>query len=292
VIKTGSFVNNRYRVLNQIGSGGMSKVFLVEDINTGTKKALKESKIAKGELGNTHFQKMRHPGLIEIETVTKKGDRALVLMEYVEGESLQKVLIRNGAQPYRLLLDWMLQLCDILIYLHTRTPPIIYRDIKPSNIILQPKGMLKLIDFGAAREFRSGNHEDTVLLGTRGYAAPEQYGGCGQTDARTDIYGLGATMYHLSTGRDPAKPPYMDYPITYFASDIPQIFSDIIQKCTRFDPKKRYESSSELKSDLLYLRAKEAPQGGCIGSPLSRPFTCGFYAIETDITIVFTDKTL
>ena len=292
MLKTGIVLNSKYRVLRQIGRGGMSRVYLVEDINTGAKKAVKESRRAKGELGNAHLQSIRHPGLLRIEEITNEGNRALILMEYVDGRSLQEILKENGPQPYKSLLDWMLQICDILTYLHNRTPPIIYRDIKPSNIILQPNGVLKLIDFGAAREYRSDNSEDTILLGTRGYAAPEQYGGCGQTDARTDIYGLGATMYHLATNRDPAKPPCMSSPILHFTSDVPQGFSEIIQKCTNLDPKRRYESCMELKSDLLYLKEKELLQEKYSEHSLHSEIVCNSYNIETDITIVFTDRML
>lgn len=288
MLKTGVVLENRYRVLRQIGKGGMSKVFLVEDIYTGVRKAVKESKIGKGESGNYHAQSIRHPGLLEVESIKNCGDSALILMEYVDGQSLQEILIKRGAQPYSILLDWMLQLCDILTYLHTRTPPIIYRDIKPSNIILQQDGRLKLIDFGAAREYRAGNSEDTVLLGTKGYAAPEQYGGCGQTDARTDIYGLGATIYHLATNRDPLKPSFMNHPIIHFVPDIPKIFSNIVQKCTHFEPQKRYESCSEIKSDLLCLKGRALLPKKRTESKFNSQAIYGNYNIETDITVVFT----
>ena len=106
------------------------------------------------------------------------------------------------------MIKWAKQLCDVLGYLHSQNPPIIYRDMKPANIMLKPDGNVVLIDFGTAREYKENNIEDTTCLGTMGYAAPEQFGGMGQTDARTDIYCLGATMYHLVTGMNPCEPPY------------------------------------------------------------------------------------
>lgn len=111
-------------------------------------------------------------------------------MDYIEGNPLSSALEESGAQPQNQVIAWAIQLCDVLGYLHAQSPPIIYRDMKPSNIMLKPDGNLTLIDFGTAREFKEKNLADTVCLGTIGYAAPEQFGRMGQTDARTDIYCL------------------------------------------------------------------------------------------------------
>lgn len=144
-------------------------------------------------------------------------------------------------------MEWAKQLCDVLGYLHSREKPIIYRDMKPANVMLRPDGNVMLIDFGTAREFKSRSVADTVCLGTRGYAAPEQYGGMGQTDARTDIYCLGATLYHLLTGHSPADPPYEIRPIGEW---IPEYagsgLEEIIIKCTKQDPNERYQNCAEL----------------------------------------------
>ena len=133
---------------------------------------------------------------------------------------LSQILRENGAIPQKYVVSWAKILCDVLLYLHTRDSPIIYRDMKPGNIMLKPDGNLMLIDFGTAREYKVKNRGDTVCLGTVGYAAPEQFGGMGQTDARTDIYGLGATMYHLLTGKNPGKPPYEMKPIRQINSSL------------------------------------------------------------------------
>lgn len=125
-------------------------------------------------------------------------------------------------------------------------PPIIYRDMKPSNVMLKPDGNVMLIDFGTAREFKYSSVADTTCLGTQGYAAPEQFGGHGQTDARTDIYCLGATMYHLVTGHNPATPPYEMYPIRQWNPMLSSGLEEIILKCTQRNPEDRYQSCAEL----------------------------------------------
>ncbi len=118
--------------------------------------------------------------------------------------------------------------------------------MKPSNIMLKPDGKVMLIDFGIAREFKDTSVADTTCLGTQGYAAPEQYGGQGQTDARTDIYCLGATLYHLLTGHNPSEPPYEMYPIRYWNPELSSGLEEIILKCTQKNPDDRYQSCAEL----------------------------------------------
>ena len=146
-------------------------------------------------------------------SVVIDGDGSfLIVMDYIEGRHLESVIREYGAQDQADVIEWAKQLCDVLSYLHSRKPPIIYRDMKPSNVMLRPDGKVMLIDFGTAREFKESSVADTTCLGTQGYAAPEQYGGHGQTDARTDIYCLGATLYHLLTGHNPSD--FMRWSIT------------------------------------------------------------------------------
>jgi serine/threonine-protein kinase len=167
-------------------------------------------------------------------------------MDYIEGEPLSKIIDEYGAQPQNLVIDWAKQLCDVLDYLHTRHPSIIYRDMKPANVMLRPDGNVKLIDFGIAREYKEQNLADTVSLGTKGYAAPEQFGGRGQTDPRTDIYCLGVTLYHLVTGKNPCEPPYELYPIRHWNPQLSGGLEKIIQKCTQLNPDDRYQSCAEV----------------------------------------------
>ena len=192
------------------------------------------------------LKKLSHPNLPSIIDVIEDKDTFLIVMDYIEGNPLSKVLEEYGAQPQEYVIDWAKQLCDVLGYLHTRHPAIIYRDMKPSNVMLKPDGNVTLIDFGTAREFKEKNLADTTCLGTVGYAAPEQFGGMGQTDGRTDIYCLGATLYHLITGKNPSEPPYEMKPIREINASLSSGLERIILKCTQRDPQDRYQSCAEL----------------------------------------------
>ena len=123
------------------------------------------------------MKKLDYPSLPRIVDIIEKENVIYVVMDYIEGETLSSVLSKEGAQPQEVVIEWAKELCRVLDYLHTQNPPIIYRDMKPANIMLQPNGNIKLIDFGIAREYKEQNLADTVSLGTKGYAAPEQFGG-------------------------------------------------------------------------------------------------------------------
>ena len=201
----------------------MSVVYLAMNERANKQWAIKEVRkdgvkdydvVRQGLIAETDILKrLNHPHLPSIIDVIDRDDTFLIVMDYIEGKSLDHWLKKDGAQPQEKVVEWAKQICDVLGYLHSRKPPIIYRDLKPANVMLKPDGQIMIIDFGTAREFKETSIEDTSCLGTQGYAAPEQYGGHGQTDARTDIYTLGATMYHLLTGHNPSLPPYEMYPI-------------------------------------------------------------------------------
>ena len=199
------------------------------------------------------LKRLSHPNLPSIIDVIEDEETLLIVMDYIEG-ILSKALNEYGAQPQELVVEWAKQLCDVLGYLHTRKPPIIYRDMKPSNIMLKPDGNITLIDFGTAREFKEKNLADTTCLGTVGYAAPEQFGGQGQTDARTDIYCLGATLYHLVTGCNPCEPPYEIRLIREINPTLSSGLEKIIHKCTQKNPEERYQSCAELMSCLEHYK--------------------------------------
>ncbi len=260
----GTVVEGKYEILKLIGKGGMSKVYLAMDKNLNKQWAIKEivkearnknnevivqSAIAEANM----MKKLDHPCLPRIVDIINHDNVIFVVMDYIEGEPLSKVLQQDGAQPQEVVLEWAESLCGVLEYLHSQNPPIIYRDMKPANVMLQPNGNVKLIDFGIAREYKEQNLEDTVSLGTKGYAAPEQFGGRGQTDARTDIYCLGVTLYHLLTGQNPCDPPYELYPIRQWNSSLSAGLENIIIKCTQLNPADRYESCAELLYALRHL---------------------------------------
>lgn len=264
MLENGTIIDGKYKILNKIGQGGMSVVYLAMNEKANKQWAIKEVRkdvtenfevIKQGLITETDLLKnLNHPNLPSIVDVIDTEDTFLIVMDYIEGNPLSVLLEENGAQPQDVVVDIALQLCDVLSYLHTREKPIIYRDMKPANVMLKPNGEVVLIDFGIAREYKRQNIADTVCLGTQGYAAPEQFGGQGQTDARTDIYCLGATLYHLLTGHNPSEPPYEMYPIRYWNEKFSSGLEEIILTCTQKNPMDRYQNCEELRYALEHYR--------------------------------------
>ena len=256
MLEIGSLVDGKYKILNKVGQGGMSVVYLAMNEKANKQWAVKEVRkdgvldfesVKQGLVAETDILKrLSHPNLPSIIDVIDTEESFIIIMDYIQGNSLNKALEEFGAQPQENVIEWAKQLCDVLGYLHSRQPPIIYRDMKPANIMLKPDGNVTLIDFGTAREFKEKNLADTTCLGTVGYAAPEQFGGMGQTDARTDIYCLGATLYHLVTGMNPCEPPYEIKPIRGINPTLSSGLERIILKCTQRDPNDRYQSAAEM----------------------------------------------
>lgn len=264
MLKVGDLIDGKYKILNEIGRGGMSTVYLA--INEKANKPWAVKEVRKNGISNRELvkqslmveinllKKLKHKGLPSIVDIIDQQDNYLIVMDYIEGITLENIMQEEGVQPQEKVVDWAIQLCDVLQYLHTRKPTIIYRDMKPSNIMLRSDGSVVLIDFGTAREFKERHVEDTTCLGTQGYAAPEQFGGMGQTDERTDIYSLGATMYRLVTGHNPSEPPYEMYPITHWNPRLSTGLEGIIAKCTSKDPKSRYQSVQEVRYALEHYQ--------------------------------------
>lgn len=288
----GAVIDGKYEILKQIGKGGMSKVYLAMDQRLNKQWAVKEiikctknknnevvvqSLIAEANL----MKKLDHPALPRIVDIIENEQTIYVVMDYIEGETLSTLLKDYKVQSQEVVIEWAKQLCQVLHYLHTRKLPIIYRDMKPGNIMLSPEGNIKLIDFGIAREFKEQQLADTVSLGTRGYAAPEQFGGKGQTDARTDIYCLGVTLYHLITGQNPCEPPYELYPIRYWNPNLSGGLENIITKCTQLNPDDRYQSSAQLLYALEhYEEADDAYR-------LKQKKKLRYFSISAGMCIVF-----
>ncbi|MBQ7429666.1 MAG: serine/threonine protein kinase [Butyrivibrio sp.] len=262
MLEIGSLVDGKYKILNKIGQGGMSTVYLAMNERANKQWAIKE--VRKDGVSNYQVVKqslivetdmlksLSHPYLPSIVDVIDEPDRFLIVMDYIEGNTLLTALEEYGPQPQDSVIEWGKQLCDVMEYLHTRKPPIIYRDLKPGNIMLRPDGTITLIDFGTARVYKQQKSEDTTYLGTIGYAAPEQFGGRGQTDARTDIYCMGTTLYHLITGHNPCDPPYEFYPIRYWNTQLSPGLEKIISKCIQSNPLDRYQSCAEVLYDLQH----------------------------------------
>lgn len=258
--KIGEVIDGKYEILKEIGKGGMSVVYLAMDKHLNKQWAVKEIR-KKGNGKNDEIvinsllaeanlmKKLDHPSLPRIVDIIDNGVTIYVIMDYIEGESLDKILNEYGAQPEELVINWAKQLCDALSYLHSQKPPIIYRDMKPANVMLKPEGNIKIIDFGIAREYKEQNLADTTVLGTRGYAPPEQYSG--QTDARSDIFALGMTMHHLLTGIDPRKGDSYA-PVRQWNPELSEGIEIIINKCVEPVAENRYQNCEDLLYDLQH----------------------------------------
>ncbi len=232
-----SLYRNRFRILRKLGEGGSSVVYMAVDQRTDkpvTIKIIKEhvfdgkdtAQIVTEETKVLRF--VKHPS---IPRVVAEYDNAFVL-DYVPGNSLSKVLKKKGRFEEKEVVAFGFELLDMLGYLHSLKRPVVYRDLKPANIMLRPDGHLSLIDFGAARFMEPGVATDTLNLGTEGFAAPEQYGNLGQTDPRTDIYCFGKTLLLLLGGK--CSPELME----------------VIDKCIRPDREDRYGNCQEIAKEL------------------------------------------
>lgn len=268
-------VGERYRLLAVIGRGGMSIVYLALDTVLNKQWAAKEIKHVENPAEReliiqsivteaNMIKRFDHPAIPRIVDIVDDEGTLFVIMDYVEGRTLEDIVAASGPQAEDDVVDWALQLCDALSYLHHRTPPVIYRDMKPSNVMLKPNGLVELIDFGIAREMHEDGanvtaaRSDTVQLGTRGFAPPEQYGGGGQTDARSDVYALGATMYALLTAKNPADPPYTILPVRQVVPELSPGIERIVARATQPDPADRYADCAEMAYDLEHYRENDA----------------------------------
>ncbi|MBE6984361.1 MAG: serine/threonine protein kinase [Ruminococcaceae bacterium] len=262
MLQPGTLICARYQITRLIGRGGMSAVYQARDLSSGKLYAIKDverngkannnvvlqSLTAEGRM----LKQLDNPHLPKIYDIIENPNSFMLVMDFIEGESLDKVIAREGAQSIDRVYNWSMQICEVFSYLHSQTPPIVYRDMKPANVILQPNGNIMMIDFGTARTQKSNAMQsDTICIGTAGFAAPEQFGGLGESTARTDIFCLGATIYNLITGHSPCDNPKGILPLERWN---PQLagspLSYIIAKCTRNDPNERYQTALELRNDL------------------------------------------
>ena len=267
MLNPGQVLNNRYEIIKIVGKGGMSTVYQARDTKSGNLLAIKD--VARGgsddaaliertlvSEGNM-LKQLSNPHLPKIYDFIVNPENYLLIMDFIHGESLDKVITREGAQSMDRVLDWGMQICEVFEYLHHQPVPIIYRDMKPANVILQPNGHLMMIDFGTARTQKTNLEmaADTICFGTAGFAAPEQFGGIGQSTPRTDIFCLGGTLYNMITGHSPCDRPQGILPLEKWNPALQGCpLSYIIAKCTRNDPAERYQTARELYDDLY--RAK------------------------------------
>jgi serine/threonine-protein kinase len=274
-------LQDRYVISGKLGQGGMGAVYRAADRRLSTVhwaiKEMSQSAItgpAERQQAREAFRHeaemlaaLNHPNLPRVTDHFEQDGKAYLVMEYVPGETLLSFLSREGLpQPLDRVLEWARQLADALDYLHGQSPPIIFRDLKPANIMLTPSGQVKLIDFGIARLFKPGQAKDTQAFGTVGYSAPEQYGK-GQTDARADVYSLGVLLHQLLTGHDPTLTPFRLPPAIQVNPSLPQGVSDALAIATDGDPNSRFASVRAFREALW----SAASQGG-FQPPLSQPY--------------------
>jgi outer membrane protein assembly factor BamB len=271
----GTILQDRYRVDRVLGKGGMGHVYLVRDEHfadgqTPPVRAMKEMIPRINDLQNNMInftreaqvlEQLRHPSVPRVYDSFRAGDRAYLVLEYIEGSDLEQVLEKTSGQlSWQVVGDWMLQLCEIVAYLHTRQPPIIFRDFKPSNVILTPEGRIVLIDFGIAKSFTAGGPQ--TMVGTTGYAAPEQYKG--KAEMRSDIFALGAMMHHLLTRSDPRfQTPFSfsERPPRALNPAIPPELERVVMRCVEYEMDKRFPNVFELRKALAAALGIPVPDG-------------------------------
>ncbi len=271
----------RYLIVRAVGQGGMGAVYQAADIRLGGKSvAIKEMSDAglptpqQRQQAVAAFSQeaqmlalLSHPNLPKVSDYFTENGKHYIVMEFVEGQTLEDYLGRRGGPVSEVeARGWAAQLCDVLGYLHRQNPPVIFRDLKPANVMLTPQGQLKLIDFGIARFFTVGKSGDTLVMGTPGYAAPEQHGK-GQTDGRSDVYSLGVLLHHVLTGHDPATTPFALPPVRQLNPQVSPAMAQVINRATEMQPAQRFPTVDALCQALASGAAgPTAGRAGRIGA--------------------------
>jgi len=268
-------VIHKYEFITLLDYGNMGEVYLAERV-TDKKKVVIKKPVFSPEAGLDEktvrtiyareaelMRKFNHPGLPEIYDFFQEYGRNCIVMEYIEGKTLEYILKKSKEKPLpiKIALRWVMELADILDYLHNSfASPVVYKDLKPSNIIITREGKVRLIDFGTCRYYSPDKKTDTYLLGTPGYAAPEQYKKTEQTTPRTDVFSLGVILYQLLTNYDPSSTPFKFPRPASLNSSINNELEKIITGAIELDSLKRFISVMELREELeKYLNRKASP---------------------------------
>src|SRR5579864_2891177 len=270
-LAAGTVLQNRYGIEKLLGGGGMGMVYLARDQRLANRPcAIKEMvdhfiDQAQRIEANEYFAReadtlaqLKHQAIPAITDRFEIANRHYLVMEYVEGRNLEEELAARGEPlPEGLVIDIARQLSDVLAYLHGLKPPIIYRDMKPSNVMLNPNGRVVLVDFGIARLFKAARKG--TMIGTLGFAPPEQYQG--NVDPRSDIYSLGATLHYVLTGRDPEKFPPFSFPkIRELRPGLSSNLAGAIDAALAYEMNARPATIQEFRDMMLYGRG--LTQGG------------------------------
>ena len=263
MIAPGTLIANRYRVKSTLGGGAMKQVYLAEDLHLGGRycalaemtdtfadNAERDRAIAAFRREAELLGELRHERIPRVYDSFTDGNHHYLAMEYVPGKTLEHLLAENGGSlPEKRALGIALQIGETFQYLHGLNPPVIYRDLKPSNVIVGPDDKIKLVDFGIARHF--AQHGPMTMIGTPGYAAPEQYQG--KAGPMSDVFALGALMHQMLSGRDPAiNPPFSFPPIGSLCRCDPQLAS-LISDALQYDAAKRGPSAADFYLSLISI---------------------------------------
>lgn len=248
----------QFKIIGILGQGGMGIVYLAQDLTDQSYWTIKEQHVIEKNQELLYSEaeilgKLNHPAIPSLRLKHREGDMLYLIMEYVDGCTLEELIHSGQKIGERSIVDWFTQICEILVYLHGLDTPIVYRDLKPSNIMLNRSGQIKLIDFGIAQEYQEKSASVKVAALTRGYAAPEQYDSRYYLDVRTDIYALAVTIHYLITGKDPNQPPYHFRPIRKLNPKASYALESILKKCLQPSPDKRYKDASRLLEDLKQI---------------------------------------
>jgi serine/threonine protein kinase/outer membrane protein assembly factor BamB len=279
ILPKGAVLQSRYEIIKVLGVGGMGAVYLTRDlrfsgvtrvvaikemISTTPDPHIRRLAVQSFEREANLLVQLSHPGIPKVSDFFTESVRSYLVMEFVDGEDLETVLEgTEGMLKEETVLDWAIQVCDVLIYLHSQQPAIVFRDMKPSNIMLRKQSdKIALIDFGIAKAFEAG--QKGTMIGTEGYSPPEQYKGV--ADPRGDIYALGATLHHLLTKRDPRlEPPFTfhEEPPRLLNPALSQATNDLVMRSLEYDPDKRFQTAQEMR-DALHeaLRGDQQPAAG------------------------------
>ncbi|MBX3138601.1 serine/threonine protein kinase [Candidatus Obscuribacterales bacterium] len=272
-------LRDRWEVVHRLGQGGMGTVYMARDLNLSTLSEKKKAAVVKElrddfirgedkEKAKEFFMRevhvladLDHPNIVRVLDQFSVRDQLTgeekyyLVMEYVQGQNLHEMITKRQ-EPFdeELVIDWAVQVCDVLTYLHTHNPPVIYRDLKPSNIMINTHDQVKLVDFGIARPFEDS--EDNTHVVSQGYSPPEQYWGA--ADPRSDVYALGATIHFLLTGQDP-----LALTVSSPQSINPEVsdhINEIVKRATHQDAEGRYQCAADMKDALRYRPVIEQPE--------------------------------
>ena len=278
MIEANSIIGGRYRVTKPLGGGGMKLVYLAEDmrlasrpcalaemVDSFTDPTMQQQAVAAFQREADMLAQLSNEHIPRVFDRFSEQNHHYLVMEYIEGTTLEDVLKTSGGKlGEAAVIDIALQILDTLQYLHNLEPPVVYRDLKPSNVMLGRHGQVKLIDFGIARFFLP--QSNATMIGTQGYAPPEQYRG--RAEARSDLYALGATMHHALSGRDPAAEPPFSFPkLKTLCPSLNPSLTNLVDQALEYDVVHRMADAAEFKEKLLAIKSGVAIVNGSTTAP-------------------------